>query len=190
MRTRSAFWGSIAMAMALAVTGASAQQGGGRQEQRGGPGFGGPPPGGLGLLFMNPLAAVVDTDYDGQLSIQEIAAAPKSILKLDANGDGVLDPQELRPDPFEFVKTHLMGLDASGNGKIERTELPQVMAGLMERLDRNQDMALDESELDSIGNMFGRRRGGRGGFGGPGGPAGRGGPPRPEAPRRPVPPTN
>jgi hypothetical protein len=41
--------------------------------------------------------AALDTNGDGVLSADEIANAPKNLLKLDKNGDGQLTPDELRP---------------------------------------------------------------------------------------------
>ena len=43
------------------------------------------------------LMMAIDTDHDGSLSPEEIAAAPKSILTLDKNGDGSITADELRP---------------------------------------------------------------------------------------------
>lgn len=70
-------------------------QGGNRDEQRNGPRNGqrhdGPPP--------FPLIVVLDTDKDGELSAQEIAAAPAQLKTLDKNGDGQLGPGEYAPRP-------------------------------------------------------------------------------------------
>jgi hypothetical protein len=64
--------------------------GGGRQGPPGGPGFdglgGGPPP--------LPLMTALDTDHDGQLSPEEIKAAPGMLKTLDQNGDGKLTEDE------------------------------------------------------------------------------------------------
>ena len=58
------------------------------------PGDRGPrrPPGG-------PLMQALDTDKDGDLSAEEIAKAPESLLTLDKNGDGKLTRDELFPPP-------------------------------------------------------------------------------------------
>lgn len=51
--------------------------------------------------FMNrlmPTFGAMDTDGDGQLSAEEIEAAPKTLMKLDKNGDGELSADELRPE--------------------------------------------------------------------------------------------
>ncbi|MCU0981467.1 MAG: hypothetical protein MUF25_20140, partial [Pirellulaceae bacterium] len=39
----------------------------------------------------------VDANHDGELSAEEIAGASQAFLKLDKNGDGKLDREELRP---------------------------------------------------------------------------------------------
>jgi len=51
------------------------------------------PPMGL----MGPLMAALDTDKDGVLSAEEIAAASENLKKLDKNGDGKIDRKELLP---------------------------------------------------------------------------------------------
>jgi Ca2+-binding EF-hand superfamily protein len=45
---------------------------------------------------LDPILAALDTDSDGQLSPEEIAAAPTALKKLDANGDGQLSADEVR----------------------------------------------------------------------------------------------
>jgi hypothetical protein len=54
----------------------------------------GPPPGGRPVP---PLVAALDADKDGKISAAEIDNAPESLKELDANGDGELTPEELRP---------------------------------------------------------------------------------------------
>jgi hypothetical protein len=56
----------------------------------GGPG-GGPPP--------LPLLTAMDTNHDGELDSDEIAAAKLNLKTLDRNGDGRLTEDELRPGP-------------------------------------------------------------------------------------------
>ena len=172
----------LLLVMAMAMPAAWAQRGGGPGDRGGRGGFGGPP-GGF-PPFLNPVQAVLDTDHDGTLSAEEIADASKSILKLDTNEDGALSAQELRPDPVEFMKTYIMGMDADGNGKVEEGELSDRMTGMLERGDRNGDKALEASEIEAmLRNSFGRRGGNQGGRFGPGGPRGRG----QQQPQRPLP---
>jgi hypothetical protein len=44
-----------------------------------------------------PLLMVLDANGDGIIDAQEIANAPQALLKLDKNGDGKLTPDEYRP---------------------------------------------------------------------------------------------
>ena len=46
---------------------------------------------------MGPLMIALDTDKDGVLSAEEIAAASENLKKLDKNGDGKIDRMELSP---------------------------------------------------------------------------------------------
>ncbi len=49
------------------------------------------------MSMMMPTFAAMNTDGDGQLSAEEIAAASKTLLALDKDGDGELSAEELRP---------------------------------------------------------------------------------------------
>jgi len=58
----------------------------------------GPPPGPDGKRPPPPpLVAALDANGDGIIDAQEIANAPAALLKLDKNGDGQLTPDEYRP---------------------------------------------------------------------------------------------
>jgi hypothetical protein len=48
-------------------------------------------------MVLNPLITTLDANKDGKLSSDEIANASKSLLKLDKNGNGELDPAEFGP---------------------------------------------------------------------------------------------
>ena len=48
-------------------------------------------------LPASPIIAALDLDGDGVIDANEIAKAPKSLKKLDKNGDGKLTPDEYRP---------------------------------------------------------------------------------------------
>ncbi|MFA6288545.1 MAG: EF-hand domain-containing protein [Opitutaceae bacterium] len=64
---------------------------------------GGPPPGQPGgnqdgpRRPPNPLLHIFDTNHDGVISADEIAAAPAALKALDKNSDGQLTAEELRP---------------------------------------------------------------------------------------------
>lgn len=65
-------------------------QGGDGEGRRGGRGSGGP-------MGRDPLVATLDADRDGAISATEIAGAANTLPALDANGDGQLTPEEIRP---------------------------------------------------------------------------------------------
>ena len=58
--------------------------------RRGGRGPGGP-------MGRDPLVAALDADRDGAISAGEIGGAANTLRALDANGDGQLTPEEIRP---------------------------------------------------------------------------------------------
>ena len=77
---------------------------GGRPGGPGGPGGaggfggpGGPPSGPASFLRMFPVMAALDADGNGEISAEEIKAAPDALKKLDKNKDGKLTEAELRP---------------------------------------------------------------------------------------------
>ena len=60
-------------------------------------GFGGPPGGPGGFMRMFPIMAALDADGNGEISAEEIKAAPAALKKLDKNNDGKLTDAELLP---------------------------------------------------------------------------------------------
>jgi len=151
------------------------REGGGREGgMRGGPGM------------MSPVVQALDTDGDGELSAAEIANASASLKKLDKNGDGKIDREEMRPafgpgqrrgpgggsDTAERL-TQLMSYDKNGDGKLVAAELPERMQAMIERADADKDGSVTRAELEAFLNRQGAGRGpGGGGPGGQGGPGG------------------
>lgn len=128
-----------------------------------GPGGGHPQP----RLVLDAL----DLNHDGVLSIEEIKAAPKSLLTLDKNGDGKISANEVmaRPasadqDASELVG-RLMAFDKTQKGYLIASDLPERMRSMFERGDINHDGKLTREELQA---MSARQTG-------PEGPANRGG---------------
>ncbi|MEO8071271.1 MAG: hypothetical protein ABI652_07700 [Acidobacteriota bacterium] len=157
------------MITGAAITGAllAAQNGPGPQGRGGrGPFAGGPPSG-------SPLPTALDTNRDGVISAAELTSAPASLLTLDANHDGQLAGDELRPVPgrggrggeggdfggrgdrggdapaagADDLADTLMAFDRDGNGKLERAEVPARFQGLFDRADSNKDDVLTRDEL-------------------------------------------
>lgn len=152
----------IVFAVALAA-GAAAQEFGGRQGGRGGQ------PG-------SALALVLDTNRDGVIGADELAAAPAALKTLDRNGNGIIESAELmmmgrgRGEGFdggrgdrdggrggepggasatsadELVAT-LMAFDKNTDGKLSKDELPERLQAMFDRADTNKDGVLTASEI-------------------------------------------
>jgi len=84
----------LALGAAGSVTLAFAQQDPSQSDKQGGP----PPPPPHPPMFIKILEAV-DTDHDGIISAEEIAAAPDTLKTLDENSDGQLSKDEFLPPP-------------------------------------------------------------------------------------------
>ncbi len=101
-----------------------------------------------------PALQLLDTDKDGVISAAEWQNASAALAKLDANGDGQITPDELRPPgrpPAEddMVKT-LMAFDKNGDGKLSKAELPERMQGMLARGDKDGDGFLTTAELQAM----------------------------------------
>lgn len=182
----------IVAALAFVADSAKSQQaeGRGRFEGRGGFGGGFPPEFFPGIVIM----AALDADKDGALSADEIANATEALKKLDKNGDGKVGRDEIRTE-LEKLRPprrergggggfgrgsrvggggfgrgsfldRIMEHDKNADGKISASELPAVMAGLMDRGDKNKDGFLEKSEIETLSQNLGNRNRGRGGPGG------------------------
>jgi Ca2+-binding EF-hand superfamily protein len=125
------------------------------------------------------LLAALDTDGDGALSTDELASVSQSLRTLDRNSDGQLTPNEIapapagqrggrfggppggfgggRPNPAEM----LTRMDANGDGKVSKSEVPQQMLQRWDRMDTNSDGFIDKKELEQLAERFrGFSRGG------------------------------
>lgn len=175
----------IVAALAFVADSAKSQpaEGRGRFEGRGGFGGGFPPEFFPGIVIM----AALDADKDGALSADEIAKATAALKKLDKNGDGKVGRDEIRTE-LEKLRPprgerggrrggggglggrsfldRIMEHDKNADGKISASELPAVMAGLMDRGDKNKDGFLEKSEIEALSQNLGNRNRGRGGPGG------------------------
>lgn len=121
-----------------------------------------PPPRPGGPLLADNLLKYLDASADGKLSQSEFGQITQLFESLDQDRDGMLAPNELgrffqalgidqppppvparRPQPPTFAS-----FDADGDKKISRDEW-QGPPPLFDRIDANQDGAIDESELNS-----------------------------------------
>jgi hypothetical protein len=95
------------------------------------------------FLRSNPLIRILDANGDSVLDEQEIASAPTALRKLDNNGDGRLTEGEFRPVP-------------SGDRAPSATDSAEMIKRLME-FDRNGDGKLAKAELpERMQGMFER----------------------------------
>ena len=199
---------AVAITMCLAATVMAQPPGGQRGGDRGGPGGerGGPGgerggPGGergqrgggdMGRrMQMMPVLAALDADKNGVISKSEINNAAAALRKLDKNGDGELDAEEMRPSRPEGGRSRggapeggpggerggrssgaggmmdrLMSQDKNEDGKLSKDEVDERMLPMFDRLDSNSDGSIDKSEIEAAAARMGGSRGGRGGPGG------------------------
>jgi Ca2+-binding EF-hand superfamily protein len=122
----------------------------------------------------HPLMAVLDADHDGELSAAEIENAATALKKLDQNADGKLTRDELRPprgrgdragrggaDGAGIVE-RIMSRDENGDGKVTKDEMPERMQRMLERVDTNNDGAIDRAEAERFAERTRDRDGRRG----------------------------
>ena len=130
--------------------------GGGEMQNRG-PGANGP-----SMMQINPVLSSLDKDHNKEISADELAAAPTTLLTLDKDQDGKLSEDEVspqrgdgggqgnRPRPrrglsvMRMIKA-LSALDADENGVIDEAEIKNAVAAL-QKLDVNHDGKLTEEE--------------------------------------------
>lgn len=110
-----------------------------------------------------------DANRDGRLSRDESGMPERWFDRNDENKDGALTPAELatgrgkggkRGDGEGRGRKHGR-LDANADGKIDRAEVTQSAAKMLQRLDKNTDGALSAEELSS-GRKGPHHRGKRG----------------------------
>jgi len=99
----------------------------------------------------NPLVAALDVDGDGQISAEEIAGASEALLALDANADGALTQDELRPPPPPDGAGPEGGdliadRDSDGDGVVSFEEFVAPAADAFAHIDANGDGVIDSSE--------------------------------------------
>jgi Ca2+-binding EF-hand superfamily protein len=154
--------GLVAVATGFCLP-AGAQPPGGREGGRG--------------MFRMPLMTALDTDGDGEISTKEIDEAPMHLRTLDANKDGKLTMEELRPagggrGPFgggpnggagggaggEEMVNRLMEYDTDKDGKLKAEDLPERMRAIVTRADANKDGVVTRDELAAMSRGDGGQR--------------------------------
>lgn len=104
----------------------------------------------------SPLVTALDTDHDGAISAAEMAAAPKTLLSLDKNGDGSIALEEVkvrRPEGEQDGAVSpdliilLFSFDENKDGKLSKAEVPERMQGIFARADSDHDGFLTRDEL-------------------------------------------
>ena len=147
----------LALVIGLSALTAFAQDGprgpGGRRGP-GGPRSGERPP-------SMPVIAALDVNTNGVIEASEIANASAALLKLDKNGDGKLDADELKPQMpsggngqqftppggGKFPTLPIMkALDTNGDGELDASEIANAPAAL-KTLDKNGDGKLTRDEI-------------------------------------------
>jgi hypothetical protein len=126
---------------ALAITGLNAQDAKPPGDRR-------PPP---PLLLR-----VLDTDEDGALSADEIAASSEALAELDKNGDGKLDKKEINPPPKgkkpkgpkppKGPPIIVKALDLDDDRELSADEIEDAPKSLL-TLDKDADGAISRDEL-------------------------------------------
>ena len=86
----------------------------GQPQERGGGGRQGGQMSGSMLMQMFPVMAALDADKDGTISAAEISGASAALAKLDANGDGELTFDEIRPQRFQGGRGGGRGMQGRG----------------------------------------------------------------------------
>jgi Ca2+-binding EF-hand superfamily protein len=82
---------------------------------------------------------VLDANGDGVIDADEIANAPAALKKLDKNGDGQLTPDEYMPQPPEGTNS----LPPPPEGPDGKRPVPPIVAAL----DNNGDGIIDANEI-------------------------------------------
>jgi hypothetical protein len=140
---------------------------------RGRGGRGGPPSSASMREMMQriPVMSALDTDGDGTLSADELAAAPQSLRKLDRDGDGDLSSAEVRPSfsggfgppggfsppsagPGQDRSSMMMRMftqsDRNNDGKLSDDEIPAQMRQRMQLMDSDKDGSISKEEVEAM----------------------------------------
>jgi len=92
-----------------------------------------------------------EKNNDGKISGSELGRS-----KMEA--PAASNPMADRPTGPTAAVSRLRELDANGDGKVTRSEIPIRMQRILDRADSNGDDALDMQEIEDFGQNLGRGR--------------------------------
>lgn len=141
--------------------GPASQPAGGPQMRPRSPGDFGPPP--CHPPRGNHLVKLLDADGDHMLSPEEIAAASEVLLTLDANEDGALSMEELRPVPSAPPTPEdgdappappeghplINRLDTDDSGTVSQEEFLAPAMQAFDDIDTDDNQEIDEAEAEA-----------------------------------------
>ncbi|MBM3502905.1 MAG: hypothetical protein FJX65_03430 [Alphaproteobacteria bacterium] len=142
----------LAIAAVLLAAGVSLAQ-----PRSGGPGGGpGGPPHDRGGDFSERFVELFDTNKDGKVSIEEIAAEHRRLFgaaDVDSNGQLSVDEFRRRGQFFQMLgATSLFDmLDANGDGQLTAEEITAPSRRWFKRYDANSDGGIEATEVPSRG---------------------------------------
>jgi hypothetical protein len=95
--------------------------------------------------------AEADANSDGSVTAEELAALRTAkVAAADANADGNLSLEEFQTVWLEAMQPRMVDAfqhgDADGDGSITSAEVDDLVANLMERMDRNGDGAISADD--------------------------------------------
>ena len=161
---KSGLVGFVAGALVIGLATSALAQGGPQGSGPGGdrPAFGHHGGSGGPSRFSARQLAILDTNGDGVVSQEEIAAEHGRLLgAADIDGDGQLSADEFRRRGTFFIRlgttTFFDLIDVNGDQQISQDELNQPMGRWFVRKDTNKDGNIDAEEFSQGRPSFGKR---------------------------------
>ncbi len=103
-----------------------------------------------------------DANWDGRISRDEVPERMGRIFgRLDANGDGFIDEDELEGMASGMRMERFLERDEDGDGRLSRDELPERMRPRFVRMDTDENGYIDREELEVMFERMERFRGRR-----------------------------